>query len=551
MNPTKYQALLLANDAKLLEALSLAVRMDGGNVAVVGNYTEALRTLQTHPPDLLLLDLKSTEGDSFNLLREIKHHPPVTPVISIAIASASDQATTLRAFDLGLNEVIEAPFENSAIVRARLRSSVHAKRRLEEVIKRHQELSEACRAAQANSRAKSDFLAAMSHEIRTPMNGVIAMSSLLMETSLTPDQRGYLDTIHNSSESLLSIINDILDFSKIEAGKMELERRPFDLRSSIEESLDLLAPRALDKSLDLVYQVDERLPAIVEGDGQRLRQVLVNLIGNALKFTERGEVFTRVQKLPLSPAESENPLALRLHFAVKDSGIGIAPDRLAKLFKPFTQADVSTARKYGGTGLGLAISRRLVELMGGKMLILDDNATARNILFDQCRMWGMLPQAVENSTQALELLRNGNPFDLALIDLHLQGMDGLAVAAEIQKIPSAAMLPMVLLTPLGKKKSSAEDVRIVFAHAVHKPVKPSHLCSALERALLSPRTPTRAQEPAKSGVLLAETLPLRILLVDDNAINQKVAIRILQQLGYTPDVAGNGREALDMMEVKP
>ncbi|MDR3458848.1 MAG: response regulator [Verrucomicrobiae bacterium] len=592
MNPIKFQALLLANDAKLVEALSLAIRMDGGSLGFAGNYAEALRSLQTHPPDLLLLDMKSAEADSLNLLRQLKHHPTPTPVFSIALASGTESTAVLRAYDLGLNDTVHTPLENNGVFRARLRSGVQTKRKFEDLLKKQQELADGCRSAEANSRAKSDFLAAMSHEIRTPMNGVIAMSSLLMETSLTPDQRGYLDTIHNSSESLLSIINDILDFSKIEAGKMELEKRPFDLRASIEESLDLLAPRAMDKQLDLVYQVDERIPTLVEGDGQRLRQVLVNLIGNALKFTERGEVFTRVQKLQLSPAESDNPLSLRLHFAIKDSGIGIAPDRLAKLFKPFSQADVSTARKYGGTGLGLAISRRLVELMGGKMwaesaagegstfhftinatavadskppahtgkmprladlkiLILDDNATTRNILFDQCRLWGMLPQAVENSAQALDLLRKGNAFDLALIDLHLQGMDGLAIASEIQKLPAAAMLPMVLLTPLGKKKSSSEEVRIVFAHAVHKPVKPGQLCAALERALLSPRVPVRAAEPPKPTTTLAETLPLRILLVDDNAINQKVAVRILQQLGYAPEVAGNGREALDLLDQKP
>ena len=241
------------------------------------------------------------------------------------------------------------------------------KRRLEEATSRHQELIDACRAAEANSRAKSDVLAAMSHEIRTPMNGVIAMTGLMMESALTPDQRSYLDTIHSSSESLLKIINDILDFSKIEAGKMELECRPFDLRFCIEESLDLLASRTMDKPVDLGYEVNERIPALIEGDAQRLRQVLVNLLSNAIKFTERGDVFVKVQKLMPGPGEDENLKGLRLHFAVHDSGIGIPPDRLSKLFRPFSQADVSTARQYGGTGLGLAISRRLVELMGGKM----------------------------------------------------------------------------------------------------------------------------------------------------------------------------------------
>jgi CheY-like chemotaxis protein len=277
---------------------------------------------------------------------------------------------------------------------------------------------------------------------------------------------------------------------------------------------------------------------------------------------------------------------------VRDTGIGIQPDRLARLFRAFTQADVSTARKYGGTGLGLAISRRLVELMGGRMwaesvpgegstfhftavvaavpdskppvyagrlprladlkiLILDDNGTSRNVLFEQCRRWGMQPQAVDTPAQALGLLRTQHEFDLALIDLHLPGMDGVAVASEIQKLPSAAMLPMVLLAPLGRKKRDDEEARVVFAHTVHKPVKPAQLSSALERALLNPRGQIRPAEPPKSQKSLAEQMPLRVLLVDDNAINQKVAVRILQQFGYQPEVAGNGREALDKLDRQP
>jgi signal transduction histidine kinase/FixJ family two-component response regulator/HPt (histidine-containing phosphotransfer) domain-containing protein len=591
MNQTKYQALLLGADATLAENVAQVLRLDGASISFAGNYSDALQAVQTQPLDLVLFDLNASETDSLNLLRQIRHYPPATPLFAVGFGLGGENTPALRAFDLGLNEFIQVPYE-PGLLRARLRGLVQLKQQVSDLFQRQQELTEAIRAAESNSRAKSDFLAAMSHEIRTPMNGVIAMSSLLMETPLTADQLGYLETIHSSSESLLTIINDILDFSKIEAGKMELEKRPFDLRAAIEESLDVLAPRTLEKQLDLMYEAEDIIPTNVEGDVQRLRQVLVNLIGNAVKFTEKGDILVKVEMVAGQPDGTSNAGSMRLHFQVRDTGIGIQPDRLIRLFRPFTQADVSTARKYGGTGLGLAISRRLVELMGGRMwaesvpgegstfhftldvdmvpnsvppthagrlsrladlkiLILDDNAASRNVLFDQCRRWGMQPRAVEDSGQALQLLRGHMEFDLALIDHHLPGMDGAVVAAEIQKLPSAAMLPVVLLTPLGKKKRGPEETRLVFAHAVNKPVKPAQLSAALERALLNPRTPARAADPPKTEKSLAEQVPLRVLLVDDNAINQKVAVRILQQYGYQPEVAGNGREALEKLDRQP
>jgi len=590
MSHTKFHALLLSANDSLAEQLLPAVRLGGGKLNVAASFADALRLLQGEPADLMLLNLDAAEADCLDLLRQIKRHRFSLPVFTIALSSNRQTGAVLRAFELGLNEFIALPFDSHQLC-AQLQAATHLKRQLEELTLSQQELAEASRTAEANSRAKSEFLAAMSHEIRTPMNGVIAMTGLLRETPLTADQLSYVETIHNSSELLLNILNDILDFSKIEAGKMELEKQAFDLRLGVEAALDLLATRAQEKSLELGYAAEASIPTLVEGDVQRLNQVLVNLLSNAIKFTERGDVFVKVWKVHTPVSENESGTLLRLHFTVRDTGIGIASDRLARLFQAFTQAEASTSRNYGGTGLGLAISRRLVEMMGGRMwaesvpgqgstfhftinlhtvpnsppppyagclprlanrkiLILNDNGTSRLALFELCQRWGMLPTAVENVAQAMELLRHRVAFDLALVDLHLPGMDDVAVAAEIQKFPVASTLPIVLMASPGKATSPTPDGRRLFSHVCNKPVKPSQLSAALENALDKPLPAAPPAAPQKTDQPLAARLPLRILVVDDNVINQKVSVRLLQQLGYQSTVAANGREALEALDQK-
>ncbi len=451
-----------------------------------------------------------------------------------------------------------------------------------------QEIEKARDAALELARMKSDFLANMSHEIRTPMNAIIGMTGLLLDTPLTEQQKDYVKTVNGAGDALLDLINEILDFSKIESGKLIIEKLDFDLRETVESTADLLASRAQAKQLELAYFVEDGVPAGLRGDPGRLRQVLLNLLGNSLKFTEAGEVVLTVS----TKKKTEDGVVLR--FSVKDTGIGIPPETQKKLFQVFTQADASTTRKYGGTGLGLSISKKLVELMGGSIglasapgegstfwftlpfekragtppvgqaapdmtairtLIVDDNAANREIISRYLEAWRMRFEAVASGSAALKALKREaagrDPFRLVLLDMQMPGMDGLMLARSIHGNPAISSVGKVMMTSLGHAVKTEELDSAGITACLSKPVRPSALLKALSSALAGPAAAAPAAEPAAAPEQGKANRYFRVLVAEDNIVNQKVAVRQLEKLGYAADVAADGLEAIEALKRIP
>jgi len=448
--------------------------------------------------------------------------------------------------------------------------------------KKLEELKKAKYEAEAANKAKSRFLATMSHEIRTPMNAIIGMTDMLMQSNLPQQQREFLSIIHSSGNELLKIINDILDFAKIEASHLELEHCPFNLRNCVEDAIDMVSAIAGQKGIEILFNMEENVPEAILGDITRLRQVLINLLGNAVKFTQQGEIEVTIKCTTISEDLFE------LLFTIRDTGVGIPTDRLHLLFNAFSQIDSSTTRNYGGTGLGLAISKRIVELMGGSMgveskysegstffftirtsksseskgeryeelieavkgksvLIVDDNRRCSAILTRSLASWGMTASSVPSGEEALACLEE-NAFDLALIDCQLASMDGLSLSRAIKVRNPHCNMPIVLLTMIGEVHENREDLGIVTT--VLKPVKNRHIRKALNKVFLSS---DKAPAPVCAPVTAVKALPpvsMSILIVEDNQVNQKVAVKLIEKVGFTADIASTGYEALKLMKRK-
>jgi len=574
---TKYKGkLLLVDDNEKNMDLLIEILSDTYDISIAMDGLIALERVLLDLPDLILLDIMMPGMDGYEVCKTIKQHPRTKFIPIIFLTAKTDEQSIVKGFESGGADYVTKPFNEHELL-ARVKHQIDLKKSKEELII-------AKNKAEKSEKAKTAFLATMSHEIRTPMNAVLGMASLLKSSYLDQIQKDYVDSLINSGETLMSIINDILDLTQIESGTIIIENFSFQLEQCLENVYHLLASKADEKGIELIEYIDPEVPDFINSDKKRLQQILFNLIDNAIKFTDTGEIYTRIKVIDKKEDQ------YKIEFSIKDTGIGIPPEKMDYLFKPFTQLDNSLTRKYCGTGLGLALSDKLAKLMGGefwaksekgngstffftintkisedqlhtkktsqellekRILIVDNNATLANTISLICKNWGMHTYIAKSGKEALEVIEKTfkeeeKRFDIAVLDMEMPEMNGLTLAQNIQQHPDSYKLPLILLNSINKPNEYKSQKESLFSIILNKPFRTSLFYKSLTKHF----TPKRTEQNQKFNSLntfdsnMSNRYPLKILVADDIPTNQKVMMYFLKQLGYQADLAFNGIEVL-------